>query len=159
MSLPSSWVEHLFKRLGFVYGNAFMDQYREQDPDEVKQAWADCLAHYVNHHQALTYALDNLPPDKPVNIMQFRALCRQAPVPEAPALPPPPVDPVAVRSGQQKLKELAAKLRSSQPDPMAIVRSLEAKLSNCERLSAAQSDWLKAWYARHPKELAGPAHQ
>lgn len=159
MSLPQSWVEHLFKRLAIAYGHAFMDQYRDQDPEDVKRAWAECLAHYVNHREALTFALDNLPADKPVNIMQFRALCRQAPVPDAPALPPPAPNPTAVARGQEKLRELAKTISARQPDPLSIVRSLEAKLNNCERLSAAQSDWLKAWYASHPKELAGPVHQ
>jgi len=152
MSLPQSWVEHLFKRLAIAYGHAFMDQYRDQEPDDVKKAWAECLAHYVNHREALTFALDNLPADKPVNIMQFRNLCRQAPAREAPALPPPKVDPVVVASGQAKLKELAKRLALGQPDPMSIVRSLERKLAMCERLSPAQRDWLKSWYASHPKE-------
>lgn len=153
MSLPSSWVEHLFKKLGFAYGHAFMDQYRGQDPEDVKKAWAECLAHYVNHREALTFALENLP-EKPVNIMQFRNLCRQAPVPDAPALPPPAPNPDAVLRGQEKLKELARTLRSHQPDPMSVVRNLEAKLRNCERLSAAQREWLKTWYANHPTQPA-----
>jgi hypothetical protein len=151
MSLPQSWVDHLFKKLGFVYGHAFMDQYVEQDPAEVKQAWAECLAHYEKHPEALTFALDNLPADKPVNIMQFRNLCRQAPVPDVPALPPPAADPVVVARGQEKLKELAKTVRMHQPDPLSIVRNFEHKLAMCERLSPAQSDWLKTWYASHPK--------
>lgn len=159
MSLPKPWVDHLFKKLSLAYGRAFLDQYKDVDPEDVRADWADFLAHYVNHPAALSYALDNLPADKPVNALQFRNLCRQAPLPEAQALPAPAPNPAAVARGQEKLKELATKLRSSQPDPMAIVRNLETKLNNCERLSAAQRDWLKAWYARNPKEPAVPAHQ
>lgn len=155
MSLPQSWVEHLFKRLRIAYGHAFEDQYRDLDPDDVKKAWAESLAHYVNHREALTFALENLP-DKPVNIMQFRNLCRQAPVPEAPMLPPPTPDPAAVASGREKLAELRKKLSAESHGGYArgweVVRALERRQNQCERLSFAQRDWLKRWYEKFPKE-------
>lgn len=159
MSLPSSWVDHLFTKLATTYGAPFLAQYTDVDIKDVKADWGDFLAHYEQHPKALSFALENLPADKPVNALQFRNLCRQAPVPDVPALPPPAPNPTAVARGQEKLRELAKQMRSCQPDPLSIVRNFEAKLNNCERLSAAQRDWLKAWYASHPKELAGPVHQ
>jgi hypothetical protein len=48
---------------------------------EVMENWAHELSGFANLPHAISYAVECLPGDKPPNVLQFRALCRQAPPP------------------------------------------------------------------------------
>ena len=86
--LPSAWIDRLFAKLTVRYGQAFMRQYADLDPSLVKADWGEVLAGFETHHEALRYAVENLP-DAPPSAMQFRAIARRAPPPAA--LPAPSV--------------------------------------------------------------------
>jgi Arc/MetJ-type ribon-helix-helix transcriptional regulator len=85
MRLPESWVEALFERLIVRYGAAFMRQYEQCEPALVKADWAQVLGGFQSRPDAIRYAIDNLPNERPPNALQFRALCNSVPEP-----PPPP---------------------------------------------------------------------
>lgn len=92
MALPSTWTDRIFERLELTYGHRFLSQWPAMAPEAVKAHWAIELDGMEQHGDAIAWALQNLPPDEPVNVLQFRALCRRAPAKQAPALPAPPVD-------------------------------------------------------------------
>lgn len=82
MSLPSPWVEKIFAKLALVYGRAFLDRWVGLEIDVVKDDWAHELAGLQQSPKAIAYALQNLPPDKPPTVLEFRLICRRMP-PEA----------------------------------------------------------------------------
>jgi hypothetical protein len=84
MSLPASWVDSLFTKLSLAYGAAFMRQWPDADPELIKADWANVLAGFKPFPDAIRFALDNLPPDRPPTALQFRALCRSAPHDDGP---------------------------------------------------------------------------
>jgi hypothetical protein len=98
MSLPEHWVDKLFSKLSATYGQSFLRQYDGVDPADVKAEWGEVLSRFQQSPDAIRYGLDNLPPDRAPNPLQFRDLCRRAPdaafsKPEA--LPAPESTPVA----------------------------------------------------------------
>ena len=94
MSLPKSWIDELFTRLHLRYGAAFLRQYDGLEVEDVKADWADFLDGFSGDD--IRYALDYLPERFPPNAMEFRALCRKAPVAAVSALPAPAADPEMV---------------------------------------------------------------
>jgi hypothetical protein len=97
MTLPENWVNSIFDKLGVRYGTAFIAMYGDADTRAVKMDWAEVLGGFVNHPDALKYALDHLPCDKPPNATQFRAIARLAPPEVFKALNEPKADPGRVR--------------------------------------------------------------
>lgn len=79
MSLPNNWVDRIFAKLTLVYGTDFTRRWEGLNVDDVKADWARELAMYQQAPASITYALENLPENKPPNVLQFRALCRAAP--------------------------------------------------------------------------------
>ena len=69
-------IKIIFKKMKLTYGKAFIDQYRDVQMQEVMQNWAKELAGFRPHE--IDYVLERLP-DKPPNVIQFRAVCRMAP--------------------------------------------------------------------------------
>ena len=78
--LPLSWVERLFKKFTLRYANAFLDQWKSFNPEEVKQAWAEELAGLTGNEivAGLERAKTKFPswPPKPLEFVQ---LCRPDP--------------------------------------------------------------------------------
>lgn len=107
MSLPMPWVEKIFAKLQLTYGRAFILQYDGLEPAAVKSDWAHELAGYENHPDSIAFALQNLPMDKPPNVLQFRAMCRKAPPPVFKALPVPEATP----EQREKVRRMIAELR------------------------------------------------
>jgi len=79
MSLPTEWVEKIFHKLTLAYGQDFLNRWKGIPLAEVKTDWAHCLAGFVDHPEAIGFALLNLPDSRPPTAQEFRALCRQAP--------------------------------------------------------------------------------
>lgn len=94
----------VFARLTATYGRKFMDQWEGLDEDVVMASWAHELSGYDSRLkpnpelvdnlvllQPLAWALENLP-ERPLNAIEFRNLCRLAPAVAVPALPEPVAD-------------------------------------------------------------------
>lgn len=91
MSLPAKWVEALFTKLTLAYGRDFLGRWEGIDLADVKTDWGHELAGFERHPEAIAYALANLPPKAPT-VLEFRAICRRAPVQDAPRLEAPAAD-------------------------------------------------------------------
>lgn len=111
MSLPVKAVDRLFERLALTYGAAWMRQWEGLDVNDIKALWAHELAGFSGRLDAIAWALENLPPRCP-NIIEFKALCREAPRPQAAPLPEPPADPERVRAELAKLGHVPASQRA-----------------------------------------------
>lgn len=108
-ALPAEWVDRIFTKLILTYGSDFTARWQGIDLGEVKAQWGHELAHYVSDPEAIGWALQRLPADRPPTVLQFRELCRQAPrKPDAvPELPPSTVDQDAVRRAKEQARKLA----------------------------------------------------
>src|SRR5574337_512863 len=85
MLLQSAVIDRLFGRLSATYGREFLSRYEGVDEAAVKAAWAHELSGFAGRLDAIAWALDRLPQRAP-NAIEFRALCRAAPVPDVPRI-------------------------------------------------------------------------
>ena len=77
MDSPESLVDLIFIKCSLVYGRDFMSRWEGLDISEVKADWERELGRLSAH--SVRYGLENLPRDKPPNVLQFREICRHAP--------------------------------------------------------------------------------
>lgn len=106
MSLPLPWVDRIFAKLTLVYGQQFLNRWRDLDMDAVKFDWANELDGFENHPTAIAFALQNIDPEKPPTVMMFRAIANRAPAADLPSLPAPKADPARVAAEFEKLTQL-----------------------------------------------------
>lgn len=107
MSLPVEAINRLFNRLSATYGAAWTRLWADVPMADVKAAWAHELATFATSLHRIAWALENLPARCP-NVIEFKALCRQAPAPDVPRLPEPVADPERVKAELAKLGHVAA---------------------------------------------------
>lgn len=138
MPLPDFWIDRLFERLTLSYGVAFDAQYRDLDLTIVKANWANELSGCSG--DAIAHALEHMPTDKPPNVLQFRALCRNAPVKCPPALPAPKADPERV---EQAIAKVAAKPLPTLSPARLCIENIEAA-ANRKLLTPGQRHVLAA---------------
>lgn len=86
MSLPLPWVEKIFTKLILVYGRSFLDRWAGLEIDAVKADWAHELAALERSPNSITYALQNLPADKPPTVLEFRKIAWSAPAADMPQI-------------------------------------------------------------------------
>jgi hypothetical protein len=139
MSLPESWIDRIFGRLMLTYGAAFSRMWEGLDMAAVRETWAQELAGFAHHPEAIGYALENLPAEKPPTALVFRQICRLAPEPkrkpdpEQLKLPPPKRDPERMRALLGRLQSLE---RST--NPLAWAYALQERERRGENLTEAQ---------------------
>ena len=90
MSLPMPWVDKIFMKLTLVYGRDFLARWEGLTIADVKTDWAHEMAGFAENPQAIAFALQNLPNEKPPNVYQFRSIARSLPVKQT-ELPAPVV--------------------------------------------------------------------
>lgn len=109
--LRSDWVETIHARLLVRYGDAWLRKWDGIDRAAVEQDWAEELHGLTSG--AIAHALSNLPPARPPNSAEFKALALMRPEPMPVALPAPKADPsrvaafIAGMRKQQKRDTLA----------------------------------------------------
>ena len=140
MALQKSWVDQLFGRLQIRYGAAFLRQWPDIEPDLVKADWADVLDGVKG--DSISYALRFLP-EKPPNAIQFRDICRRAPVASVPALPAPDV-----KADPERVRLIMARLGSRDDASMSLAERCAKSIAMCAqasgRLSGPQRAQLQA---------------
>jgi len=135
MSLPSKAIDRLFDRLMATYGNEWTNRWQGLDSQSVKSLWAHELSGYSNRLEAIAWALENLPPRSP-NVIEFKQLCRLAPMPDVPKLPEPKADPERVKAELAKLKVMVnAPQQTSAVDPKAWAKRIVARHESGDRIT------------------------
>lgn len=109
MSLPTKWIDKIFEKLTLIYGRDFTSRYDHISITDVKTEWGGFLSGFIDHPEAIAFALDNLPDTKVPNVLEFRALCRQAPKFSSALLPAPKADPGVVTEQLRKMTASAFK--------------------------------------------------
>ena len=104
MSLPLSWIDAIFRKLTLVYGRDFMGRWEGLSASDVKTDWGHELAGFDRCPEAVKWALQNLPAGKPPTVIDFRDLCRKAPMPEVQRIPVPSANPEIVAAVMQRLQ-------------------------------------------------------
>lgn len=137
MSLPLPAIDHIFERLAAVYGRQFLDLYADIDPASVKTEWGYELEAFASSAglRRVQWALRNLP-DRAPNAIQFRNLCRQAPVDVAPPLPAPSANPERMRAELAKLGhvEKSKRMTASSFDHKAWAKRLVARHNGGDKI-------------------------
>jgi hypothetical protein len=156
MTLPVRVIDRLFERLLATYGQQWQGLWSGVPIVDVKSLWAAELALFADRLDAIGWALENLP-ERPPNLVQFKALCRQAPRPEVPALPLPERNPERMREALQGLRALTVgdreasaqlarvggRLSDGRTPAQAVVDGL-IKRGEVDRLNPAQVSVLRA---------------
>lgn len=134
--LPLKWVERIFQKLSLVYGRDFLSRWEGQELPSVMADWAHELAGFADQPEAIAYALQHLPPEKPPTVLQFRALCNLRPDKALPALPAPESKPAP------EVMARVATIRDAQRDdgPKAWAWALKERESRGKGLTRAQRE-------------------
>lgn len=133
MSLPSPWVDKIFTKLAVTYGQRFLGLYAGLDLGAVKEDWGYELRAYAQSPSAIGHALEHLPTEKPPTVLEFRALCRQAPQYVERQLEAPRVLPERMREAVAGIVKPAAI-----DDPKQWAKDLEQREKNGANLTLAQ---------------------
>lgn len=106
MALPLPWVDRIFDKLTLVYGQAFLRRWQDIDLQSVKADWAHELEGLDAAPKMIAFALQNLPPEKPPTVLEFRNAARRMPAEVVPTLPLPRLEPEVVASHTQVLRAM-----------------------------------------------------
>jgi hypothetical protein len=153
MSLPRNVVDRLFDRLMATYGRTWLSLWEGLDSNAIKAVWSHELAPYSDRLKSIAWALENLPPRAP-NVIEFKTLCRQAPIEITRQLPPPMVDPELIDVEIAKMAALAMKPPTNERghvDHKRWARKLQTAHANGMSLSLLQ---VKAYQAALNLEAA-----
>jgi hypothetical protein len=148
MPLHPDLVKLVFAKLFLTYGSRFMGQYGTAPPETIESDWAHELAGVSR--QAILYGLQNLHPDFPPNVLQFRAICRRKPMPAHVAISGPELPP-------DRVQQLAAQLSNKKPvgkDPKDWARKLRRREQGGERLSIFQREAWRTALGQNKDETA-----
>lgn len=120
MAMPSAWIDRIFEKLQLVYGSHFTGRWSGVSIEAVKADWAHELDGMEQHPESIKHALQHLPIDQPPTVLQFRELCRKAPLPRHKELPAPPANKAAVSAALT----MAAQATNRFGDQLAPTRTL-----------------------------------
>lgn len=108
MAMPSAWIDRIFEKLQLVYGSHFTGRWSGVSIEAVKADWAHELDGMEQHPDSIKHALQHLPIDQPPTVLQFRELCRKAPLPKHKELPAPPVNKAAADAALSKIAQVTS---------------------------------------------------
>ena len=134
MSLSNQAIDRLFTRLGATYGSQWDKSLGSAPLGDVKTLWAHELSTYANSLHRIAWALENLPPRCP-NVIEFKQLCRQAPAPEATALPEPKADPDRLKRELSKLADMKKAVVADKVDHKAWAKKIMFRYKAGERIN------------------------
>ena len=106
MTLPENWINHIFEKLTLAYGVDFMNRWKGLSAAEVKTHWAQELGGFSSRKDAVSFALNHLPPGKPPTVLEFRELMRKAPPPKLPQLPDTPASREVIEAEKRRQDEI-----------------------------------------------------
>ena len=115
MGLPTQAIDRIFQRMAATYGAAWDRSLGNAPISDIKTAWGHELAGFENSLEDIAWAFDNLPERAP-NVIEFKKICRLAPVKDVPQLAAPPADPERLKAELAKLGHITRKPRASDKD-------------------------------------------
>ena len=137
-ALPDGWVERIWAIMRASYGAEFDRQWQcpegvepSRHVQEMKWHWGRELRGFQQSPNAIQFALDNLP-ERPPNLIQFKALCTRRPEVRRQALPSPKADPAMVEEIMSRLQ------RPEGYDPKAWAYNLREREEAGEKLGVVQ---------------------
>lgn len=128
-------VDRIFRRLAATYGAAWDRSMGSAPMDDVKRVWVEDLAGFAHQLGLVAWALENLPERVP-NVIEFRALCRRAPLHDAPRLTEPQANPERIQVELDRLRDLRKKAGASSFRDWA--RRIVARYEAGENITRAQ---------------------
>lgn len=134
MTMPIKAIDRLFERLNLTYGAQWARMWEGAPLNDVKSMWAYELAGFASRLDAIAWALENLPAKAP-NVIEFKQLCRMAPMPPEQQLPAPKADPDRMRKELAKLGELRKSAQGGAYDHKAWAKRLIARHDAGEKLN------------------------
>lgn len=134
MSLPTKAIDRLFERLAATYGAAWTRMWGDVPMIDVKAAWAHELAGFENDLESVAWALDNLP-ERCMNVIEFRNLCRRAPAADVQRLPEPKANPERLRSTVVKLADVRKAVTSTTVDHKGWARAILGRFNAGEKVN------------------------
>lgn len=116
-------IDRLFERMAATYGAQWTRMWGDVPIGDVKTAWAHELSPYAQRLESVAWALENLPPKVP-NVIEFKMICRQAPLPPEKQLPAPKADPERLARELSKLADMKKQAKSYAIDHKAWAKRL-----------------------------------
>ena len=157
MSLPIKAIDRLFERLALTYGAQWDRLWEGRPITDVKTLWATELSGYASENglKAIAWALENLPERCP-NAIEFRNLCRHAPMPEAKQIPAPKADPERVAAELAKLAPMREHRPAPAYDGRSWARAIIARHEAGEKITPSSLKFARdALVDRHEKLVSG----
>lgn len=142
MSLPALWVDRIFDKLTLTYGQAFLRRWQDIDMNAVKSDWSHELSGFDQHPKAIAWALQNLPPEKPPTVLEFRALARKSPDETAPQIEHSPAGKARIAAELAKLGHIT-KTPAAGKDYRTWARVIVARHAAGENITRAQLSMAK----------------
>ena len=134
MTMPTKAIDRLFERLNLTYGVQWAKLWEGAPLADVKSMWAYELSGFAHRLDAIAWALENLPPRAP-NVIEFKQLCRQAPMPPEQQLPAPKADPERMKAELSKLRTMSTQKTGGGVDHKAWARSIISRHEAGEKLN------------------------
>ena len=142
MSLPIAAIDRLFDRMNLTYGTQFVRMWSGLDINDVKSSWAYELGIFAHNLNAIGWALEHLPERCP-NLIEFKALCKQAPRPQNEQLLAPKADEQVVDAELARIASnalSAPKNERGDVDHKVWAKTLQKRHERGESLSTVQID-------------------
>lgn len=121
-------IDAIFAKLAVRYGALWLRQWDGIDMNLVKSDWGSELVGFGENLEPLRYALRHLPERAP-NVIQFRAIANQCPLPEFKQLPAPAADSAVVAEQLAKQTEIR-KAITPREDSKEWARRIVSRLKN-----------------------------
>ena len=147
--LELRWIDAIHARMLVRYGSKWIALYQSVDMDLVKADWAEELSGLSGG--AIKHGLENLPPEFPPTVAQFKAACIRAPEPAVKRLDAPAANPVRVATALKRMADMQRGVK-----PLQWAYALQDRESKGERLSAAQrASWRLALQGHSDASIGG----
>jgi len=71
-------LDYIFGKMMAIYGQSFVRNWQDIDPNLMRQVWTDELGEYLKSKEILDHALKSMDGDFPPSAIKFRLLCKSS---------------------------------------------------------------------------------
>ena len=123
---PDAGFDYIFTKMNAIYGAAFEHNWRNVDPDIVRQTWKEACGRLLTYRPKMDYALRNMNPDRPPSALAFAKLLL-----DGPRIPDKPHSMIE----HQKTADELAKEKEEREKNIALFKEMSKKLAERMRMS------------------------